>query len=299
MNSILSVCLISYNHEDFIEDALKGIIYQKTSFPFELVISDDASGDRTNEIILKVTENIPQHVTLKYFHHKQNLGMYANFEFALNACSGEYIAVCEGDDYWIEDEKLQMQLQFLNENPDYNLITAHVRQYFQNDGKFVEPHHLKAFTFDYKDMIVKNHCSTCTTMFRNFIKNEGPMEFIPKLGCDFQIWMRALGKRGKGIKLDVVFAVYRRHENSATGLRNKKLSSYSYFENMVKEKIRIAESWNHYFGCEASDSVLRLKVNLYKSLAKVSYNRNKFFGLLFYYFQYRKSQLLFKFSSLL
>jgi glycosyltransferase involved in cell wall biosynthesis len=101
--------MISYNHEHFIEEALVSITNQKTTFPFELIISDDASREGTNEKILKATKNLPKHITLKYFRHQENLGMYKNFEFALNACSGKYVSVCEGDDYWIDNDKLQKQ----------------------------------------------------------------------------------------------------------------------------------------------------------------------------------------------
>jgi len=291
MTPLVSVCMITYNHEDFIEEAILGIINQKTSFPFELVISDDASTDRTNEKILEVTKDLPEHITLKYFHQNPNLGMYPNFEFVLNQAEGKYIAICEGDDYWVDTEKLQKQVDFLEQNTNYNLVTAYVRQYSERDRKFVEPQNLESFAFTYKEMLIKNHCATCTTMIRNFISKENPLTLIPNLGGDFQLWMRALGKKGKGMKMDQVLAVYRRHENSATGERNKKLKSYTFIENMVKEKIRIAESWNAYFDNDATAELLKQKTIMYKSLAKVSLKRNKFSKFYVYYFRYMKCKL--------
>lgn len=102
---MLSVCMISYNHKNFIEEAIKGVVKQITSFPFELIISDDASTDRTNETILEATQNLPDYITLRYFPQETNLGMINNVEFALNACNDNYIAVCEGDDYWVGSNK--------------------------------------------------------------------------------------------------------------------------------------------------------------------------------------------------
>ncbi len=289
----VSVCMISYNHEDFIEEAILGIIKQKTSFPFELIISDDASKDTTNEKIFEVTKDLPEHITLKYFRQNPNLGMFPNFEFVLNQCDGTYIAICEGDDYWIDVYKLQKQVDFLDQNFDYNLITGYVRQYSERDLKFVEPQNLISFTFTYKDMLLKNHCTTCTTMIRNFISKDNPLVLILDLGGDFQLWMKALGKNGKAMKMDQVLAVYRRHENSATGERNKKLKSYAYFENMVKENIRIAEVWDAYFDNEASYYVLKHKATIYKKFAKVSINRKKYKEFFLYYFLY----LIYKLSS--
>ena len=298
MVTILSVCMISYNHEDFIEKAIMGIINQETSFPFELIISDDASQDGTNEKILNVTKNLPDHITLKYFHQSPNLGMYPNFEFALNQCEGRYVAVCEGDDYWIDNKKLQKQVNFLEENLEYNLITGYVRQYSEPEEKFVEPQNIKSFSFTYKDMLVKNHCSTCTTMIRNFISKENPLQLIPNKGADFQLWMKALGKYKKGMKLEEVLAVYRRHSNSATGIRNEKLNSYTFFVNMVKEKLRIADFWNSYFGNEANKDILKLRVNMYLKLAKVSLERNKYLGFLLYYSYYWKFYILLRLQSI-
>lgn len=293
----VSVCMISFNHEDFIEEAILSIIKQKTTFPFELIISDDASIDTTNEKILKVTKDFPEHISLKYVKQNPNLGMYPNFEFAINASSGKYIAICEGDDYWIDELKLQKQVDFLELHLDYNLITGYARQYSETNGTFVDPQELKSFTFTYKDMLIKNHCTTCTTMIRNFIEKEKPLKLIPNLGGDFQLWMRALGKTGKAMKFDEVLAVYRRHENSATGVRNKKLSSYSYFVTMAMNKIANAEVWNDYFDNEASDYILRLKVGVYKKLVKVSYSRRKMRGFFLYYYHYRKSQFLLKLTA--
>lgn len=292
MTPILSVCMISYNHEEFIKEAILGIINQKTSFPFELVISDDASTDATHDSILEVTKNLHEHITLNYFRQDPNLGMYPNFEFALNQCQGKYVALCEGDDYWIDVNKLQKQVTFLEAHPDYNLVTAYVRQYFEIDDRFVDQQPLDAFTFDYKDMLIKNHCSTCTTMYRNFIGENDTLKLLPDMGGDGQLWMRALGKHGKAKKMAEVFAVYRRHDNSATGIRNKKLHDFNFFKAKALEKIRKAEFWNQYFDNEASYSLLKLKVNIYKKLIQVSYDRQKYSSFFLYFGYFLKYKLL-------
>src|SRR5690606_29715501 len=114
-NPVLSVCMITYNHEAFIRKAVQGVIDQKTSFPLEFIISNDCSLDNTHVIIKEIINTYPN-VGFKYFNHASNKGMRENFIFALNECQGKYIAICEGDDFWIDPFKLQKQVEFLEQN---------------------------------------------------------------------------------------------------------------------------------------------------------------------------------------
>jgi glycosyltransferase involved in cell wall biosynthesis len=102
--NIVSICCITYNHEKYIERAIDGFLLQDTDFPFEIVIGNDCSTDRTTQILNSYEAMYPNIV--KVIHNKKNIGMMKNFLQTLHACSGEYIAVCEGDDYWINRNKL-------------------------------------------------------------------------------------------------------------------------------------------------------------------------------------------------
>ena len=273
----VSVCMLVYNHELYINEAIEGVWKQKTNFDIELVISNDASTDNSHKKILAATQNLPVNITLKYFNHKDNLGMIGNVEFSLKQCTGKYMAMCEGDDYWIDPFKLQRQVDFLDANPQYNLITGNVRQYIQNTNSFIEPTKSVDFTFDYKDMIVKNQCSTCTTLIRNFILREPNFKLIADRGSDSQLWLRALGKKGKGKFLAHTFAVYRRHDTSSTGIRNARADSFEKSDAFMQRKIAKAEFWNNYFGNEAKKSVLLVKLNIYKKMIKMGFNSRKYF----------------------
>lgn len=107
---LISVCVITFNHEKYILDCLKGIFIQ--DYPnIEIVISNDRSSDRTHQ---KISEFIAaqkpvDNFKIKYFNQKVNLGINPNLRFALEQCTGEYIAICEGDDYWISENKLTKQ----------------------------------------------------------------------------------------------------------------------------------------------------------------------------------------------
>ncbi len=111
---LVSICCITYNHESYIEDAIEGFLIQETDFPFEILIHDDASTDRTADIIKEYEASYP--TLLKPIYQAKNQYSkgkrpgFINMERAL----GKYIAFCEGDDYWIDPKKLQKQTVILN-----------------------------------------------------------------------------------------------------------------------------------------------------------------------------------------
>ena len=113
---LLSILMITYNHESYIEQAIKGVFSQKVNFPVEFVISNDCSTDKTHQKIEEILKDSPENFTIKYYNHTENLGMMENFIFSLKQCHGKYIALCEGDDYWIDNNKLQKQVNFLAAN---------------------------------------------------------------------------------------------------------------------------------------------------------------------------------------
>lgn len=117
-NLMVSVDMITYNHEPYIKQAIEGVLMQKTNFPFELVIGEDCSTDKTREICLKYKEKYPEKI--KLLLPESNLGMTKNFISTLTAATGKYIALCEGDDYWTDPYKLQKQVDFLEANSNYS-----------------------------------------------------------------------------------------------------------------------------------------------------------------------------------
>ena len=114
---LVSICCITYNHEKFIRQALDGFLMQKTNFKFEIIIHDDASTDSTQEIIHEYENKYPD--IIKAIYQKENQykkGIKASYITYQNA-KGKYIAVCEGDDYWIDENKLQIQVDYMEQNP--------------------------------------------------------------------------------------------------------------------------------------------------------------------------------------
>lgn len=116
---LISICCITYNHERYIEDCLKGFVSQVTNFRFEIVISNDCSTDNTQRIIDIYKEKYP--ALFRDISPNKNLGANQNFYYTFSNAKGKYIAYCEGDDYWIDENKLQMQVDFLENNPEYGM----------------------------------------------------------------------------------------------------------------------------------------------------------------------------------
>lgn len=117
---LVSVICTAYNHEKYIRSALDGFVMQKTSFPFEVLINDDASTDGTAAIIREYAEKYPDIIVPVYQTENQyskNVSIISNI--LLPMARGKYIAFCEGDDYWTDENKLQMQIDFLESHSDY------------------------------------------------------------------------------------------------------------------------------------------------------------------------------------
>ena len=112
----VSVCMISYNHGKFIAQAIESILSQKADFSIELIIGDDCSTDDTFEICKAYARKDPR---VKLLSREKNLGVMPNFSRTLQACTGKYVAVCEGDDYWSDPRKLAIQVAFLDSHPNY------------------------------------------------------------------------------------------------------------------------------------------------------------------------------------
>ena len=114
---MVSITCITYNHENYIGDAIDGFLMQKTSFPYEILIHDDASTDRTAEIIREYELKYPDLIKPIYQKENQYSKGVKVGRFNRERATGKYIALCEGDDYWTDPYKLQKQIDYMEANP--------------------------------------------------------------------------------------------------------------------------------------------------------------------------------------
>lgn len=115
----VSVLMITYNHEQYVEQAIRSVMMQETDFDYELIIGEDCSTDRTREIVLRIKKEYPDRI--KILLQEQNVGMIQNLADVYHAAQGEFLALLEGDDYWTSPRKLQIQSEYLDKHPNCSL----------------------------------------------------------------------------------------------------------------------------------------------------------------------------------
>lgn len=210
----VSVCMITYNHEKFISKAIEGVLMQQTSFDYELVIGEDCSNDNTRSILIEFQKKYPNKI--KLLLPEKNLGMMPNFITTLQVCKGQYVALCEGDDYWIDPNKLQQQVEFLDANPEFVASFHKVKDYYQNFDKVLNSQRIYSakVEFDIQDIISSFFINTCSLVFRN-VNFKFP-EFFYDVYAGDQFLCLFLALNGKFYFHNKEMAVYRIHDTSIT-----------------------------------------------------------------------------------
>lgn len=116
---IVSIAVLAYNSEKYIEENVRGILMQKLDVPYEIVISDDCAADATRKICQELKQLYP---TIRILHPASNMGVSKNFMFLLSACRGDYIACIDGDDFYSSPNKIQMQVDYLMRHPEASMV---------------------------------------------------------------------------------------------------------------------------------------------------------------------------------
>lgn len=208
----VSIVMITYNHEKYIREAVEGVLMQKCKFDYELIISNDASTDNTDSVVQEIIQTHPNKDKIKYFYHEKNLGMQPNFIFAYKQCSGKYIALCEGDDYWTDEYKLHKQVRFLEKNSDVVLCSGNAYKIIEGNDYRKEKycHWNQNRYFNQEEIIVEFYAPNLNNMFRKVIK-EFPDFFYQALSGDVTLYL-LLSSYGKFYFFNDIFGIYRIHE---------------------------------------------------------------------------------------
>lgn len=217
MSVSVSVCMITYGHSSYLEEAIEGILSQVTKFEYELIIANDCSPDNSDDIVNGFIKVHPKGNCIRYIKHQENVGMNKNFAFALQQCKGKYIALCEGDDYWIDDYKLQKQFNFLQNNLEYDLCFHNVYKLYQSSNKlhYFNNVDLGSFAPDLSDILQPRvGVPTCSWMFRRE-KLVIPSWFY---NCKMGDWplLLFLVANGKSFYSSEIMGVYRKHEKGVS-----------------------------------------------------------------------------------
>lgn len=212
---LVSVGMLTYNQASYVRQALDGIVLQKTNFSFEVIIGDDASTDGTQEILEEYASHYPNLFTL--ILRKENIGASKNNYDLKHRASGKYFACLEGDDYWTDENKLQLQVDFLETHPEY-IACVHRCRFVDEDGQPlkdqpVNGYYCKKDVFTLKDFERGElPGQTATLMYRNiFLEKDKDFSILyranPHIGDKTAILL--LTSRGDIYNMNRVMSCYR------------------------------------------------------------------------------------------
>lgn len=309
---LVSIIMMTYGHQYYIADAINGVLLQKVNFDVELLIADDCSPDTTKEIVESIVDQSPSNFRIRYVRHEINKGISDNFLWAARQITGKYVALCEGDDYWTDPEKLQKQVDFLDKNTDYSFC-CHRFQILREDDYRLSSHKGKLSGIDNTDKEFAHNfygqddleidyqlfyetwiTQPLTTIFVGKYLNEMIMfaeQF--KNFRDIHLFYFLL-KKGKGISLNQFMGVYRRHLN---GIESKvtEMEALLFREKLWRELFMQIPTDNNLRSqyVEASVRVMKNKKNIsrlthYAELIKYSSTLRNFMKITYNLF--RKNQ---------
>jgi glycosyltransferase involved in cell wall biosynthesis len=222
---LVSVCIPTYQHKNYIEECLNGALMQKTNFTYEIIVCDDGSTDGTTEICRSYAEKHLDKIRLydhnramtRLFDSNGNAKAGFNWWWTMESARGKYIALCEGDDYWTDPLKLQKQVDFLEVNQEYSLCCHRYRIYDEEKQTWCEGYGSSLFKRDIDGIEVDNKLNhtrcwlpqTLTVVYR---KNTIDLSLLAryKYSRDFHLFYHIL-KSGKGYCMNYDAGVYRRH----------------------------------------------------------------------------------------
>ncbi len=165
---IVSILCLTYNHQPYIEEAIEGFLAQETDFPFEIIIHDDASTDKTADIVREYEAKYPKLIKPIYQTKNRFSQGLRNGEVIYPKARGEYFAYCEGDDYWTDSKKLQIQKDFLDKNKDYSMCFHETNVFIQEKNKIrTSTNKLKDKDVYLEDFLLSNQGRTCSFMYRS------------------------------------------------------------------------------------------------------------------------------------
>lgn len=207
--------MITYNHEAFISKAIEGVLMQKTNFNYELIVADDFSKDNNQNIIRRFAKE-NQEIIKPIFRNK-NLGANQNWNDAYRHCLGKYVAICEGDDFWIDPYKLQKQVDFLEQNSDVMLCFTNSLVLTDSNKETKKwPINLENRVYDPQEIMIDLLVPTCSAVFRkpDYSILEKRLINPNYIFGDIILWL-TLADYGKLFCLNEPMVVYRKNEGSA------------------------------------------------------------------------------------
>ena len=268
-NPKVSVLMVTYNHEKYIAQAIESVLMQETNFNYELIIGEDYSTDGTREIVKEYAAKYPNKI--RTLLHPKNLGSGVkgvkngrlNFIATFKACQGKYIAILEGDDYWTNIYKLQKQVNFLDNNPNFSICFHNALAYKEDntESNYYCCSEGQKQILTLEDLLVKNMIPTCSVMFRNSLVTNFPDWFYRLKQGDWSLHI-INAQHGNIYYINEIMSVHRLHQGGVWSSQK-----YSW---QTKSVIEALEAFDVYFSFKYEKlikiSILERQYKLIKQL---------------------------------
>ena len=274
---MVSVMIITYNHERYIQAALDSILGQQVSFPIEIVIGEDCSTDGTRAMLREYNTQYPNLIRLLL--RKHNLGVSHNWESTMQECKGKYIALLEGDDYWTSPCKLQKQVDFLEAHSDYSMCFHNARVVYENGQPPQASHPMTMHTqseFTLDDVTRDWSIATAAVMFRRELMREVPAWVHESVVVDLPVFAM-LASSGRVGYLPDEMSVYR---VNIGGVTNTSLQE-AFLLSLVRMHGYLDRELNFVYHHNLSVKI----ANNYASLAGLMNNEGKYANARYYLVQ--------------
>lgn len=276
---LVSVCGICFNHASYVHDFMSGVLSQITNFKFEILIHDDASTDGTKEILLSYQSKYPRLIRLLLQSKNQYSQLNPPTSFLYSEAKGKYVALCEGDDFWRDPRKLQIQVDFLEASPDYS-VSCHDAIAIDKHGKVLSQSKLsdrnKKSQSKEDLMRARAKALTMSRVFRNCIDVNVPERRLVKNLDTFEL--AVLGLYGKcKFHPEITPAAYRHHEGGVWSTLTKEARiaeniTTHYCLSLFFKRIKLYELYEYHFGVALKLSV---KIKVLNLLARIRGSRSQ------------------------
>lgn len=238
---VVSVCCSAFNHEKFIGKALDGFLMQKTNFKIEILINDDCSEDNTVTILKEYKDRFPGVFNIIFqIENQYSKGVKPFSQMLFPKAKGKYIALCEGDDYWTDPNKLQKQVDFLEKNHNYSFCFHKCKIVDENDIEFESEtfNHLEAKDYVGSELLEKWSIPTASVLFRSEFTNQIQKRAKTPgyLYGDTPMFLTLL-ENGKARCLVDNMSAYRIHKGGISRSMNKKnmIALYTHYQTLKKD----------------------------------------------------------------
>ena len=291
---LVSIICLTYNQEEYVRQTLESLLMQRTSFPFEIIIHDDASTDDTKIIIEQYVEEF-SHIIKPIYQYENKYSVYGisfQYKYVFSKAKGKYIAMCAGDDFWIDPLKLQKQVDFLENNSDYGLVHTKAAIFNEAKKEFEGCHGFEVNSFE--SLLNENAVAALTVCLRSnllwqYLEEVKPEEHEKWTAEDFPTWLWFM-QNSKFEFIEDITSVYRKRAESISHVQDdfKRLhfaegiyDIVNYYLCKYAEKVTSAKKIRaRYYSGMINTYFLNKKWSGISKSAKIFYDANDWLNLM-------------------